>query len=349
MLVTRSFQGLHYLKLFDRDFSSADLLNPVVEFGRQPVHFCTSPLLPEMAISLSDGSIHLGDLQTMQFTGLMNPIDFASVDDRQCFRACEYGAHPRSLLVWDAKSVSNVDFRMPGTQLWKRLYSSSSSAFISCVKRHPTSPFQFTVASNESVALVDTRYAVSPLLEWGVNNSYESQLFLEFSKKSTMETTTIYSWGRKQAEIVAYSCRQDAARPPTAYRPVSFAPYHNHPSLKEKYGAQVPFVYLEDLRTQEKIVDDLDVPDWPPLIGFDVLEGKKGVHMFFLADDSSIFTQYYSTQSLDSPDIELVQAKCESVEAKCAKLERSHATIAVPHDAIGYESATVDLSIHALI
>ena len=102
----------------------------------------------------------------------------AAVLGAAAFRPCEYGGHPRQLVVAEPWHLRRLDLRVPAPSvpsasggaycplLWtsqERIYSLAT---------HPSDGFGVVVATEKSVVVLDARYTRRPLLRYSLPSSF---------------------------------------------------------------------------------------------------------------------------------------------------------------------------------
>ncbi|KAI8072977.1 hypothetical protein BC940DRAFT_126618 [Gongronella butleri] len=147
-----------------------------------PVDLCLSPYtFQHMAIMADDGQCMVVDLAVVQKADVLPSTFFyygrmrdelleeqgSAMPNSQRWKACVFGASPRSLVVASPKGLELVQFRDPqhpqSTLLYRcplhtRLYTLASIGV-----RHS---FQVVATSDESIILFDIRYPCQPVVAW---------------------------------------------------------------------------------------------------------------------------------------------------------------------------------------
>jgi hypothetical protein len=169
--------GVHIVKIHNETTLELEKLKDL-KFECEPLHVASSSILPNhAAYLLKNGKILLWD---SKYDGCTTWADPSSTTDNNFLKSCEFGSHPRSLLISQLHGIETADLRVPFYSSRSLIFNVKDSEFIASFKRNPKNPFHVASTTNHRTALIDTRYAFSPLLEWGINNSYETQPAIEF-------------------------------------------------------------------------------------------------------------------------------------------------------------------------
>jgi hypothetical protein len=255
-LLVRTMEGIHAL---DIDRNEAVKIVQDIE----PMHVATSSLLPLFAVVNGDGTIKLWDMNCL--TSITGPLEHNGPDLRQKRRVCEFGPHPKSLLVGEHLGISLIDLRAKNTKL---LFPFNG---LNSLKLSPANQFHLAATSKSYTILADCRYLKSPMLTWELNDSRESQLFLEYHS----EPHVFYTFGRLFGEVLEYAYRFGNDTPPLAYRPFKLPSFYHHKSLI--YSTDGPVFMGEDAYLRQHS-HNLDIPPYPNLTGVTNVNNEYYIH-----------------------------------------------------------------------
>ncbi|CAG8482480.1 2348_t:CDS:10 [Acaulospora colombiana] len=161
------------------------------------MHVAFNPMLyGEAAIVDAGGGVHLWRAErNQQPLSNVNKFEVESIKSSQAWdyaelpdlwRACEFAAHPRCLLVASRETVDLLDFRVTVSNKTTNLFSASDGDQIFAFQRVPAiNTFQSILATRNSVVLLDQRYPNRTLLKWIHHNDKPTGLSTIVDGKTT--------------------------------------------------------------------------------------------------------------------------------------------------------------------
>lgn len=247
-LLARTAYAVHWFRAETREGFPMLSHLAVANFKKGVSHACWNPHLPEeSAVILENGELRLFDISScgealncpVKLSGKSLPLelaklrssdntfskerlarkkfwqgiselDFQNIEDcKESWWHCEYGWHPRILLVAGWNEVRLVDFRTKKEQ--SSDYSSvlakanlEGSLYCSCPSRKDRfvafaradyDMFQFAVASKQHILLFDSRQPLTPILQWE-HGLKQSPGYLQMCRLSELRTSirNDYKW-----------------------------------------------------------------------------------------------------------------------------------------------------------
>lgn len=258
-ILIRSYEGCHMLNL---DTYEQNL----VTFGQQPLHIAASSCLPEAAVMLRDGSVYIWDLNTNLRE--WSPAGAAVQKDKNEWKTCEYGQHPRSLLMADRSLIVQSDLRESLRQN-SQIFSSPSSNITGMKSLKPF--YQIAIAAGMKCHVVDTRYPKRTLFDWEVGCSYEHMTNIEVLGDGFL------TWGRHYGEIMGYEETSKITK---------YSSFYTHSSFGTR-ELNSKGVYLDSSRLKNQFMEQQDIPPWGTLTGVCAVDNR----IFQLTDSGSAFMQ----------------------------------------------------------
>eukprot|EP00842_Homolaphlyctis_polyrhiza_P004121 jgi/Hompol1/470/HPOL_005319-RA len=252
------------------------------------------------------------------------------LDHRLEWMGCRFGAHPRTLNVARASFVEQCDFRQ--------------GELITGIDQNPLSSFDLALATNRRTMVLDARFTKEPMLSWGLNNSRETQLHIEYlpdlsysDSHDSLRSSTFMTWGRHVGEVMFYSYDQEKHNPPTSSstrKMPSFAthPHVLYPSLNAKPFMD-PFMDQSDHATLERI--DRFV-SWPPLTGCQLVydasqQDRQALTLLHLTADGAVYSQVFGTRDCDEHiDYEVAKQELDAVDSVSLDIEIKRFATSVP-------------------
>jgi hypothetical protein len=233
---------------------------------------------------------------------------------RSFWKRCEFGPHPRSLLVVDRAAVSSYDLRTRSDQSPINLLNARPNELISDIVRHPSDIYQVAIATNRRTLLIDTRYPKIPILEWNCTNHLETQQFIRFVKDSgsPYSTDMIYTWGRHYGEQLGYSYTK-ASSGKMAYSSSvqKYTSFFKHPIFNT-----MSYSYIPKMSYQEYFLEEQDIPPWPALFGSISIphDENSSFTIFQLDENGNLFAQSLSYNSEDEINHQTVLDRIKNLE-----------------------------------
>lgn len=247
-LLARTAYAVHWFRAETREGFPMLSHLAAANFKKGVSHACWNPHLPEeSAVILENGELRLFDISScaealncpVKLSGKSLPLELAKLrssentfskervarkkfwqgiseldfqnieDSKESWWRCEYGWHPRTLLVAGWNEVRLVDFRTKKEQssdyssvlakanLEGSLYCSFPSRkdrFVAFA-RADYDMFQFAVASKQHVLLFDSRQPLTPILQWE-HGLKQSPGYLQMCRLSELRTSigNDYKW-----------------------------------------------------------------------------------------------------------------------------------------------------------
>lgn len=247
-LLARTAYAVHWFRAESREGFPMLSHLAVANFKKGVSHACWNPHLPEeSAVILENGELRLFDISScgealncpVKLSGRSLPLELAKLRSsdsnfsskrvarkkfwqgiseldfqnreelKEIWWHCEYGWHPRTLLVAGWNEIQLVDFR---TKKGKSSdYSSvlakanlAGSLYCNCPSRKDRfvafaradyDMFQFAVASKQHVLLFDSRQPLTPILQWE-HGLKQSPAYLQMCRLSELRTSIghEYKW-----------------------------------------------------------------------------------------------------------------------------------------------------------
>lgn len=266
-LLARTAYAVHWFRAETREGFPMLSHLAVANFKKGVSHACWNPHLPEeSAVILENGELRLFDISScgealncpVKLSGRSLPLELAKLrssdkifsskrvarkkfwqgiseldfqnieDSKESWWHCEYGWHPRTLLVAGWNEVRLVDFRTKKEQ--SSDYSSvlakanlEGSLYCNCPSRKDRfvafaradyDMFQFAVATKQHVLLFDSRQPLTPILQWE-HGLKQSPGYLQMFRLSELRTSirNEYKWASDSGyAILATSFRSGEIR-----------------------------------------------------------------------------------------------------------------------------------------
>ncbi|KAI8816192.1 uncharacterized protein EV422DRAFT_329767 [Fimicolochytrium jonesii] len=314
-----------------------------IPFQRRPLHVAFNPILPaEAAVVLDGGDVWLwnGNQHKQQASVIATYEDFGSVYQRR-WKTCDYGHHPRTLVVGHFDRVDTIDFRVksivPAT-----VFQTRASEMLAACRTDPHNAYQIVIATDRRNALLDTRFPGRPLIEWESMSS-EPPMGIEFVDDETGAASAFCTWSRLSGEVNIFEYRQPTpvGQSSDAFHSLLSTSCNLPPiSTMRCYQLKSPAnfaslghsVFRDDriMREIRPYDADMVVPRRPPLQGF-ALRGTTagGFHAFHLYADGSMYAQEYSRDA-ESAHAQEVEADGTSFGKTVALERKSETQASVP-------------------
>ncbi|KAJ3147853.1 TATA box-binding protein-associated factor RNA polymerase I subunit C [Geranomyces michiganensis] len=321
----------------------------VLPFEHRPLDLAINPILPaEVAILLDGGDISIwnGERETRCYP--IAKYDQAPAPYELKRKSCQYGAHPRSLIVAHVDRVDIVDFR--SSSIRPATIFESRSELVHAFQRDPRDQFRMVIATTARTALIDTRFHSRTMLEWDYQNNREAPCSVEFMPPVDNDPSASFvTWARISGEIQAYTYGSPAARMPERVAmqsddhdgatllpsvhelispswtapPVSLA----RPSQLDpcRRSPQHPF-FQQQRRFQKSLwaqhVEKEEDPGWPSLRGLALSRRNGGdsskAVLLQLADDGAMYSQPIVNRESAIDDSDQPEVLAESRELDVA-------------------------------
>ncbi|RUO95718.1 hypothetical protein BC936DRAFT_143380 [Jimgerdemannia flammicorona] len=98
---------------------------------------------------------------------LRDPGIHANPSNQDPWMSCDYGAHPRSVLIASTGGLELLDFRIPPASAPVTLYIPPAKSRIHAFRRPPLgNAFQTFLATSSEIVVVDQRFPSRPVLAW---------------------------------------------------------------------------------------------------------------------------------------------------------------------------------------
>ncbi|KAK7270063.1 hypothetical protein RIF29_22948 [Crotalaria pallida] len=149
------------------------------------LHACWSPhILEESIVFLQSGELFLFDLESRSFKGTRLRVAWDGIDSggNNVWVSCEFGWHPRVLIVARSDAVFLVDLRLDECNLsclmkidTLRMYApDENEQFVAMTRAAGPDDFYFAVVSTTLLVLCDVRKPMMPVLQWvhGIDGPY---------------------------------------------------------------------------------------------------------------------------------------------------------------------------------
>ncbi|KAJ3185628.1 hypothetical protein HDU87_000252 [Geranomyces variabilis] len=293
----------------------------ILPFEHRPLDVAINPTLSaEVAVLLDGGDISVwnGERETRCYP--IAKYDQPPAPYAMKRKSCQYGAHPRTLVVAHVDRVDTVDFRSPSIR--PATVFESRSELVRAFRRDPRDALRVVLATTSRTALIDTRFHGRTLLEWDYQNNREAPYGIQFLPPVDNDSESFVAWARVSGEIQAYAYGSPAAQMPQRVAkpgndvdgapalptihelispswtaaPVSLArPTQLDPCRRSPQHPSVPRQrrYQKGLHNQH--IEKEEDPGWPPLRGL-ALSSEGGSNsgkavLMQLADDGAIYTQ----------------------------------------------------------
>lgn len=302
-----------------------------IHFRERPLHIAFSTTLPtEAAIVLDGGELFIWDgRRSLEFrygraqllmthgrtfdrsdnrTFALATYSDSAISYAHRWKACVYGAHPRSLLVAHADKLDNIDFRSKGI-VATTIFSPPTRERITAFERDPDQAYQLAVATSSKTLIVDSRYARRPLLQWQWHDNQDSPIGIQYFRPGTGgsdKPNTFLAWSRVRADIVAYAHTSPTTLlqprfhkdfipsvrlpPMSRSQPVILQPFRRHSALASYFlrdGHESWLGHQQSLQRKE------GTPHWPPLRGVSSFMKDSDIHIFQIGDDGALYKHSY--------------------------------------------------------
>ncbi|KAH9268877.1 hypothetical protein BASA83_009165 [Batrachochytrium salamandrivorans] len=314
----RSFQGVHFFKLGFTDEGRIDTgLIQQFPLSPQALDLNFNKIIPgHAALIQSNGALHIWDAR---YTGLTtwrkkdserNMTD-SVLSNQACWKSCQFGAHPRTLLVAHSKLVEICDLRAPASSSDVVVFNGiGPNETISGMDQNPLHTFEIALATSERTVIIDTRYKKYPLLHWGLNTPLETRFHISylsnlcnrsFDSVDTMQSKyTVATWGQVQGEILLYDYQSSGNNPPTSSCIQKLASFSTHPDVLRPSLSTMPCVTPNNNMNLHRRLKLSITPPWAPLIGVQAVANPKtnGFTLLQLASDGALYAQAYSMGSV---------------------------------------------------
>ncbi|KNC98452.1 hypothetical protein, variant [Spizellomyces punctatus DAOM BR117] len=292
----------------------------VVTFNQRPLHMTFSPVLAnEAAIVFDGGELYLWDgyQPTSSRSTLLATYDDNASSYPLRWKSCEFGAHPRTLMVAHANRLETIDFRSRGI-MPTPIFKVDSNERIWAFNREHDEPFQSVLCTSERTVLLDIRFPRRPLLQWKFQNNRDPPIGIEFlpaDRRYHQHDWTFVTWTRLRGEIMAFNHRSlhtsqtikssfyehfspSITLPPSSFaRPTllnRFRP-HGYESSQDKYSK----VAYGTWGHQQALIENEEIPGWPPLRGLTLFTPDQRAHIDVLKieDDGRVSFERYGHAS----------------------------------------------------
>lgn len=110
-------EGVHFCKYSSEiDVAMEEEGSYTLSFGFEPVHVAyNTHLSSQAAVMLPNGAVNLWELETQNsITWSAGGTEYVFDDVKDTWKTCEFGAHPRTLLLADRNAVALGDLRVGG-------------------------------------------------------------------------------------------------------------------------------------------------------------------------------------------------------------------------------------------
>ncbi|KAJ3171593.1 hypothetical protein HDU88_007673 [Geranomyces variabilis] len=294
----------------------------VLPFEHRPLDVAINPTLSaEVAVLLDGGDISIWNGERETRCWPIAKYDQPPAPYGMKRKSCQYGAHPRTLIVAHVDRVDTVDFRSPSIR--PATVFESRSELVRGFRRDPRDPFRVVLATTSRTALIDTRFHGRTLLEWDYQNNREAPSGVEFLPPVDNDSSASFvTWARVSGEVQAYTYGSPAAQMPerkaralddgegalalpTIHElispswtapPVSLArPTQLDPCRRSPQHPSVPRQRRYQKRLHNQHIEREEDPGWPPLRGLAISRQAKNdsgkTVLMQLADDGAIYTQ----------------------------------------------------------
>ncbi|XJO77899.1 hypothetical protein BDV3_002419 [Batrachochytrium dendrobatidis] len=341
LFAVRTFQGAHFFKLEldKKGMAYADLKR---EFAMSPhvLDLTFNPVIPGYVASIQlGGTVQIWDAQHdgMTMWRKENP-NSDTLTNYQLWKSCQFGVHPRTLLVAHSKQVEICDLRSPPKFPISNVFNDlGPKEYITGMDRNPNSPFEIALVTTDRAIVVDTRYTKYPMLHWGLNHPIEYQFHIKYLNNlgnrglhqsgTNHLNSTFATWSRTQTEILFYDYEATKSNPPVTVGVQKLVSYPTHPHVLFPPMETMPCLpRRSDVKHNDHEISQI-IPPWAPLVGFEVIPNIKndGFTLLHLACDGALYAQAYGVDSTadDKHDQHDTALENNQVEQKLDKLESS--------------------------
>ncbi|ORX87536.1 hypothetical protein K493DRAFT_341476 [Basidiobolus meristosporus CBS 931.73] len=230
----------------------------------EPMHLAINPYwVGEAAVVGDKGYLSIWDVNSPKSQRVVMDVK-ADEDVRFAdkWRSCEWGTHPRSLVIGSATDIKLLDLRDSSSP--SLLYTPSNEK-VYALQRGSNHEMQSFFSTTTRVGIIDHRFGSRPLLQWRHNQREPpSQLQVFVSPKATENKTCILGWNRFESEVNMYTYE----RSPTygtfssAGYPVSLESISSHPDYLSD-----ELVHPMEFKPNKVGRDERDYQRHPPLAG----------------------------------------------------------------------------------
>ncbi|RUS15204.1 hypothetical protein BC938DRAFT_477049, partial [Jimgerdemannia flammicorona] len=191
LLAVRTYSGVTFLRLHPKGSeydpcgpsppATAELLDEITPSREglpdyHAMHVAMSPYwIGEACVVGSDGRVVLWSTEKKTSTSaaiynvrtLRDPGIHANPSNQDPWMSCDYGAHPRSVLIASTGGLELLDFRIPPASAPVTLYIPPAKSRIHAFRRPPLgNAFQTFLATSSEIVVVDQRFPSRPVLAW---------------------------------------------------------------------------------------------------------------------------------------------------------------------------------------
>ncbi|KAJ3066204.1 dual specificity protein kinase yak1, partial [Quaeritorhiza haematococci] len=261
MIAARTFNTVSFLSTHERaesldddndDDNAPSITNPfelkVVKsfsFREDILHVAfNTKMYEEAAMVLEDGGIWLWNAEEGRCRMFREPEEMVSSETRgRKWMTCDYGAHPRHLMVFTYKRSETVDLRSSTLSTPLFTPKDSEHIFSACANRY--NAFQVAIATSKRLLLLDTRYTKQPLISWDTLSKLEPVVGMRVENVPVEggDGTGIFTWTRHHGETLLHyvssptpSSTITPTSAPTPSAPIGKPTYRLKPM--EKYEAE---------------------------------------------------------------------------------------------------------------
>ncbi|TPX66593.1 hypothetical protein SpCBS45565_g04356 [Spizellomyces sp. 'palustris'] len=295
----------------------------IVSFNQRPLHMTFSPVIAnEAAILLDGGELYLWDgyQPTSSRSTLLATYDDNASSYPLRWKSCEFGAHPRTLMVAHANRLETIDFRSRGI-MPTPIFKVDSKERIWAFNREHEELFQSVLCTSKRTVLLDIRFPRRPLLQWKFQNNRDPPVGIEFlsaDRRYPQHQWTFVTWTRLRGEIMAYNhkslhtsqiikssfyehCSPSITLPPSSCAgPTLLNRFrrHGYESSQDRYSK----VSYGTWGHQQALIENEEIPGWPPLRGLTLFtpDQSSQIDVLKIGDDGRVSFERYGHASTTS-------------------------------------------------
>ncbi|KAK9767734.1 hypothetical protein K7432_002210 [Basidiobolus ranarum] len=312
MMGVRTMSGVTFLTLKER--KQMDTLGTPIShtsvhslsLPTEPIHLAVNPFwIGEAAVMGDKGFLSIWDINSPKSQRIL--MDVRKDDDTKFsdkWGACEWGGHPRSLVIGSAFDIKSLDLRSPASP--SLLYTSSNEKIYG-LQRSLDHELQSFFSTTERISIIDHRFASRPLLQWKHNQREPPSQLQVFTLPEAMgEKSCIMGYNRFESEICMYTYERSSVH--GAYSsvdyPISLESFSSHPDYLT--DELIPPIQFKPNKVKH---DERQFQRHPPLSGLACLpywdddnsDPSTLFSLFQYAENGSIYSQVYKLGSSQGP------------------------------------------------
>ncbi|KAJ3260320.1 hypothetical protein HK103_000955 [Boothiomyces macroporosus] len=309
-------EGVHVNRIDSNKYTTFRLDHEIL-------HFAPNPYIKSKSCLVTvDNGIHIWDISSN------NCVNWKKGGEKS-WSTARYGPHPQILYRCDTTNIYASDLRDSASN---EILLRESKDQITGLTKHPYEQFQFAFTTNKTTAVMDSRYAKHPILEWKITHGFEHQTHINYLKYPIDDTrnSLVYTWGRYYGDIISYSYDQTDSLPKSVnYQ--NYTSFKEHSLVKEKFTDEYRYNYIPVCRNIDAAIENsFEHPQWDPLYGVEFFQVNDKLTLLQLTATGELYVQGYKLGVEEDLD-ESTENRLTEIEESCrAKLRALNSKIKVP-------------------